>query len=108
MADLSWIGANMLEYLKARSRRSVVPAESEAADSGASQLAPRHQIDLLQFVLDNMAEGVIVCDHDLRLVQFNRGACAIFGADLRGDDLRNAEDRYQLLPSRRRAANPDG
>ena len=99
MADLSWIGANMLEYLKARSRRSVVPAESEAADSGASQLAPRHQIDLLQFVLDNMAEGVIVCDHDLRLVQFNRGACAIFGADLRGDDLRNAEDRYQLLPS---------
>ena len=99
MADLSWIGANMLEYLKARSRRSVVPAESEAADSGASQLAPRHQIDLLQFVLDNMAEGVIVCDHDLRLVQFNRGASAIFGADLRGDDLRNAEDRYQLLPS---------
>ena len=76
-----------------------MPAESEAADSGASQLAPRHQIDLLQFVLDNMAEGVIVCDHDLRLVQFNRGAGAIFGADLRGDDLRNAEGRYQLLPS---------
>ncbi len=89
----------MLEYLKARSRRSVVPAESEAADSGASQLAPRHQIDLLQLVLDNMAEGVIVCDHDLRLVQFNRGASAIFGADLRGDDLRKAEDRYQLLSS---------
>ena len=59
MADLSWIGANMLEYLKALSRRSVAPAESEAADSGAAQLAPRHQIDLLQFVLDNMAEGVI-------------------------------------------------
>jgi two-component system sensor histidine kinase/response regulator len=90
----------MLEYLKARSRRSVAPAESEGADSGAAQLVPRHQIDLLQFVLDNMAEGVIVCDHNLRLVQFNRGASAIVGADLRGDALRNAADRYRLLPSR--------
>lgn len=89
----------MLEYLKARSGRGVVPPGSEAAASGASQLAPRHQIDLLQFVLDNMAEGVIVCDRDLCLVQFNRGASAIFGADLRGDDLRNAADKYQLLPS---------
>jgi two-component system, sensor histidine kinase and response regulator len=89
----------MLEYLKARSRGGVAPAASEAAHCGASQLAPRHQIDLLQFVLDNMAEGVIVCDRDLRLVQFNRGASAIFGADLKGDDLRNAADKYQLLPS---------
>jgi len=101
MADLSWIGANMLEYLKARSRRSVAPAESDAADSGtAAPLVPRHQIDLLQFVLDNMAEGVMVCDRDLHLVQFNRGASAIMGADLRGDDLRNTADRYMLLPSR--------
>ena len=91
----------MLEYLKARSRRSVAPAESDAADSGtAAPLVPRHQIDLLQFVLDNMAEGVMVCDRDLHLVQFNRGASAIMGADLRGDDLRNTADRYLLLPSR--------
>jgi len=89
----------MLEYLKALSRRSVAPAESEAADSGAVQLIPRHQSDLLQFILDNMAEGVIVCDRDLRLVQFNRGASAMMGADLRGDDLSNAVDRYQLLPA---------
>ena len=90
----------MLEYLKALSRRSVAPAESEAADSGAVQLIPRHQSDLLQFILDNMAEGVIVCDRDLRLVQFNRGASAMMGADLRGDYLSHAADRYQLLPSR--------
>jgi two-component system sensor histidine kinase/response regulator len=90
----------MLEYLKALSRRSVAPAESEAADSGAVQLIPRHQNDLLQFILDNMAEGVIVCDRDLRLVQFNRGASAMMGADLRGDYLSHTADRYQLLPSR--------
>ena len=69
MADLSGIGANMLEFLKARSRRNTaLRSEVEAADSGTLQLAPRHQIDLLQFVLDSMAEGVIVCDRDLRLV----------------------------------------
>ncbi len=99
MADLSGIGANLLEYLKARSRRSVTSAATEAAKSGASELQPRHQIDLLQFVLDNMAEGVMVCDRDLRLVQFNRGASVIFGADLRGEDLRKAADKYQLLLS---------
>lgn len=88
----------MLEYLKARSRRSVAPTVSEAAESDASQLDPRHQIDLLQFVLDNMAEGVIVCDCDLRLVQFNRGASAMLGADLRGDVLNRVADKYQLLP----------
>ena len=65
MADLSWIGANMLEYLKALSRRSVAPAESEAADSGAVQLIPRHQSDLLQFILDNMAEGGAVVSSTL-------------------------------------------
>ncbi|HVA39308.1 MAG TPA: response regulator [Candidatus Binataceae bacterium] len=88
---------NILEYLKARSRRNIAPAASQAADSGASQLAPRHQIDLLQFVLDNMAEGVIVCDRDFHLVQFNRGAAAMFGADLRDVDLRLVADKYQLL-----------
>jgi signal transduction histidine kinase/DNA-binding response OmpR family regulator/HPt (histidine-containing phosphotransfer) domain-containing protein len=96
----------MLEYLKARSRRSVAPAEPEAADSGAAQLVPRNEIDFLQFILDNMGEGVIVCDRDLRLVQFNRGASAIMGADLVGDDLREMADRYQLLPSRGAAPLP--
>jgi PAS domain S-box-containing protein len=100
MADLSWIGANMLQYLKARSRRGVAASQSEAPDPGAGQLVPRSQIDFLQFILDNMAEGVIVCDRHLRLVQFNRGARAIMGADLGGDDLRNMADRYQLLPTR--------
>ncbi|MGZ6251581.1 MAG: ATP-binding protein, partial [Candidatus Binataceae bacterium] len=99
MADLSGIGANMLEFLKARSRRNTALRSVEAADSGTLQLAPRHQIDLLQFVLDSMAEGVIVCDRDLRLVLFNRGASAIFGADLRGYDLRSAADTYSLLAS---------
>ncbi len=42
----------------------------------------------------------MVCDRDLHLVQFNRGASALMGADLRGDDLRNTADRYLLLPSR--------
>ena len=99
MADLSGIGANMLEFLKARSRRNTALRSVEAADSGTLQLAPRHQIDLLQFVLDSMAEGVIVCDRDLRLVLFNRGASVIFGADLRGYDLRSAADTYSLLAS---------
>jgi two-component system sensor histidine kinase/response regulator len=96
MADLSWIGANLLEYLKARSGRNVAPPESKTD----AQLVPRDQLDLLQFILDNMAEGVIVCDRDSRLIQFNRGASAIMGADLRGDDLRNLADRYELIPSR--------
>ncbi len=89
----------MLEYLKARSRRCAVPAASEAGGPAASQLDPHDQIGLLQFVLDNMAEGVIVCDRDLRLVQFNRGAAAMLGADLRGGNLKNAADACQLLTS---------
>jgi two-component system, sensor histidine kinase and response regulator len=100
MADLSEIGAKMLEYLRARVRRGAALATSMAAESGASQLDPRHQIDLLQFVLDNMAEGVIVCDRDLRMVQFNRGASVIFGADLRGEELAVAAEKYHLLLSR--------
>ncbi|HTJ08792.1 MAG TPA: ATP-binding protein [Candidatus Binataceae bacterium] len=99
MADLSGIGANMLEFLKARSRRNTGLRSAEAADSGSLQLAPRNQIDLLQFVLDSMAEGVIVCDRDMRLVLFNRGASAIFGADLCGYDLRSAAETYPLLAS---------
>ena len=99
MADLSGIGANMLEFLRARSRRSGAPASSDAAGSGALELPPRHQIDLLQFVLDNMGEGVMVCDRDSRLVLFNRGASAICGADLRGVDLNAAGDQCQLLAS---------
>src|SRR6185437_6352938 len=99
MADLSGIGANILEYLKARSRRGVALAASEAAESCAPPLDPRRQVDLLQFVLDNMAEGVIVCDRNLRLVQFNRGATAMFGADLRGTNLGHAANIYQLLSS---------
>ncbi|HEY2523953.1 MAG TPA: PAS domain-containing protein, partial [Candidatus Binataceae bacterium] len=100
MADLSEIGANMLEFLRARSRRGGAPAMCDAAGSGALELALRHQIDLLQFVLDNMGEGVMVCDRDSRLVLFNRGASAICGADLRGADLKCVGDQYRLLTSR--------
>ncbi len=90
---------HLLKYLKARSTRNIAPPASEATLSRAAQLASRHQVDLLQFVLDSMAEGVIVCDCDLRIVQFNRGASAIFGADLRGDAFRSAAAKYELLPS---------
>lgn len=90
----------MLGYLKARTRRSIAAAAPEGVVPDASQLAPPHQIDLLQFVLDNMAEGVIVCDRELRLVQFNRGAIALLGADLRGAGLDSAARQYQLLPFR--------
>jgi two-component system, sensor histidine kinase and response regulator len=90
----------MLEYLKARSRRSAVPAATEAGQPAAAQLDARHQNGLLQFVLDNMAEGVMVCDRDFRLVQFNRGASTIFGADLRGMDLKMAVDMYPVSRAR--------
>ena len=56
----------------------------ESLLSSDEQLAPSQRGDFLQFILDSMAEGVIVCDRDMRMVQFNRGAAAIFGADLKG------------------------
>ncbi|HVB78498.1 MAG TPA: response regulator [Candidatus Binataceae bacterium] len=99
MTELSGVCAKVLGYLKSRSGCGVASAASTAADSGAPRMVPDHREDLLQFVLDNMAEGVIVCDHESRLVQFNRGASAIFGAELRGDDLRCVADKYQLLPA---------
>lgn len=89
----------MFDFLKSRSRRGAAPAASVASSSGAVQLNPAHQRDLLRFVLDNMAEGMIVCDHDLRLVQFNRGASEMFGTDFKGGDLRLMADEYQLLPA---------
>jgi hypothetical protein len=49
---------HLLKYLKARSTRNIAPPASEATLSRAAQLASRHQVDLLQFVLDSMAEGV--------------------------------------------------
>src|SRR5229473_650157 len=88
----------MLEFLKTRSRRSIAAAAPKAAEPGASQVALPRQTDLLQLILDNMAEGVIVCDRDLRLVQFNRGAVAIAGADLRGSDLASEAKTYQVFP----------
>ena len=94
------------KYLKARSTRNVAPVASEVAVPNDALLASRQQGDLLQFVLDNMAEGVIICDRDLRLVQFNRGASAIFGADLKGDFFRCAAAKYQLLPSQGAASIP--
>src|SRR5271156_2217069 len=67
-------GANMLNYLRkslnTRSPRNVPPATPEGLLSSAAQLALGQQGDLLQFVLDRMAEGVIVCDRDFRMVQF--------------------------------------
>ncbi len=90
----------MLDFLKVLSRRSIEPAALREADSGASQLAAphqQHQIDLLRFVLDNMAEGVIVCDCDSRVVKFNRGANVILGADLTGEDLGSMTTKYQLF-----------
>src|SRR6202521_1848809 len=88
----------MLDFLKTRSRRNIAVAAPKAAEPVASQLAPPLQTDLLQLILDNMAEGVIVCDRDLRLVQFNRGAVAIAGADLRGSDLASEAKKYQAFP----------
>src|SRR6266851_1054007 len=88
----------MLEFLKTRSRRSIAAAAPKAAGPGASQVALPRQTDLLQLILDNMAEGVIVCDRDLRLVQFNRGAVTIAGADLRGSDLASEAKTYQVFP----------
>jgi len=99
MADLCGIGANMLEFLRARSRRGGAPAVSGTAGSDTLELALRHQFDLLQFVLDNMGEGVMVCDRNARLVLFNRGASAICGADLRGANLDSAAGQYHLLTS---------
>src|SRR5580704_6370940 len=97
----------MLDFLKVLSRRSIEPAALREADSGASQLAAphqQHQIDLLRFVLDNMAEGVIVCDCDSRVVKFNRGANVILGMDLTGEDLGSMATKYQLFS--RRDARP--
>jgi signal transduction histidine kinase/CheY-like chemotaxis protein/HPt (histidine-containing phosphotransfer) domain-containing protein len=88
----------MLEFLKTRSRRSIAAVAPKAAEPAASQVTPPRQTDLLQLILDNMAEGVIVCDRGLRLVQFNRGAVAIAGADLRGSDLASEAKKYQALP----------
>src|SRR6202158_1783200 len=88
----------MLEFLKTRSRRSIAAVAPKAAELAASQVTPPRQTDLLQLILDNMAEGVIVCDRGLRLVQFNRGAVAIAGADLRGSDLASEAKKYQALP----------
>src|SRR5690348_7444680 len=98
--QLSGIGANMLKHLKARFRRRVAPAATEPTALPAPQLDAGQQNGLLQFVLDNMAEGVIVCDRDRRLVQFNHGAALMAGADLRNDDFSRVIDEYKLLLSR--------
>src|SRR5271163_2524066 len=90
---------NYLRGLRIRSKRNVAAALSASALCGVSQMGSRQQDDLLQFVLDSMAEAVIVCDRDLRMAQFNRGASAIFGADLRGDSFRSLADKHQLLPA---------
>jgi signal transduction histidine kinase/CheY-like chemotaxis protein/HPt (histidine-containing phosphotransfer) domain-containing protein len=90
----------LLKYLTTRSTSNAASAASETALCRAAQLSSRHQDDLLQFVLDSMAEGVIVCDRDMRMVQFNRGAGAIFGADLRGDSFTGLAAQCQLFPSR--------
>jgi two-component system, sensor histidine kinase and response regulator len=90
----------MLKHLKARFRRRVAPAATEPTALPAPQLDAGQQNGLLQFVLDNMAEGVIVCDRDRRLVQFNHGAALMVGADLRNDDFSRVIDEYKLLLSR--------
>ena len=97
MPDLSAIGANLLEYLKTRAWRGLATAAPAESTSAEAPIPSRHQLDLLHFVLDNMVEGVIVCDCNLRLVQCNRGARAMLGADLKGWHLREAADRIQLL-----------
>jgi signal transduction histidine kinase/DNA-binding response OmpR family regulator/HPt (histidine-containing phosphotransfer) domain-containing protein len=88
----------MLKFLKTRSRRSIAAAAPKASEPVASQVAPPRQTDLLQLILNNMAEGVIVCDRDLRLLQFNRGAVAIAGADLKGSDLASEAKKYRAFP----------
>ncbi len=97
MPDLSAIGANLLEYLKRRAWRRHAPSAAAESISDEAAIPSQHQLDLLHFVLDNMVEGVIVCDRNLRLVQCNRGARAMLGADLKGWHLRDAADRIQLL-----------
>ena len=89
----------LLKYLKTPSSQNIALAASECTLSIDEQLVLGQQGDLLQFVLDSMAEGVIVCDRDLRMVQFNRGASAIFGADSRGDSFSCLAAKYQLLPA---------
>jgi PAS domain S-box-containing protein len=96
----------LLKFLNRRFRWKFAPILSKGNVSSAAQLASRSHVDLLQFVLDNMAEGVIVCDRDSRLVQFNRGAAAIFGADLKDDSFKSAAGRYQLLQSKEAPSIP--
>jgi len=90
---------HLLKYLKPRSGGNIALATLNTDVCSAAHLPSRHQGDLLQFVLNSMAEGVIVCDRDLRMVQFNRGASAIFGADLKGDSFRSLAAKCELFPS---------
>jgi len=95
--DLSAIGANLLEYLRTRAWRGLATSADAESISAEAPISSQNQLGLLHFVLDNMVEGVIVCDRNLRLVQCNRGARAMLGADLKGWHLRDAADRIQLL-----------
>ena len=80
--------SSMFEFLKSHSNRCADADAKQSSMPIASQL---------QFVLDNMAEGVIVCDCDSRVVKFNRGANVILGADLTGEDLGSMTTKYQLF-----------
>jgi len=99
MPDLSAIGTNLLEYLKTRAWRGPVTSVTEESASAEGPIPSLHQTDFLPFVLDNMVEGVIVCDRNLRLVQCSQGARAMFGTDLKGSHLCEAADHLQLLVS---------
>src|SRR5579871_5042242 len=90
--DLSAIGANLLEYLRTRAWCGLATSADAESISAEAPISSQNQLGLLHFVLDNMVEGVIVCDRNLRLVQCNRGARAMLGADLKGWHLRDAAD----------------
>jgi hypothetical protein len=80
--------SSMFEFLRSHSNRCADADAKQSSMPIASQL---------QFVLDNMAEGVIVCDCDSRVVKFNRGANVILDADLTSEDLGSMATKYQAL-----------
>jgi two-component system, sensor histidine kinase and response regulator len=93
----------MLELLKSALRRFPQRQASGVAEPHPASSLPE-RIDLLQSILDSMAEGVVVCDPNLRLVQFNRAAAGLMGADLHGKDLDAVAGSYQI--SRSAGAQP--
>jgi two-component system, sensor histidine kinase and response regulator len=87
----------MFAWIKARLARSVeTPATGELPAAAPLDSSPQSEARLLHPILDSMAEGVIVCDRNSRLVQFNRAAAVLMGKDLNGADLHALSASYQI------------